>query len=86
MKRPTYTITMGIQNTTTRAWNTALKAADAMIRAELSERETATRQPLQNVVKPDKWTTSAADVPYLTSTGRTLTVNITSDYETICNL
>lgn len=85
MKRPTYTVTLGTQTDTARAWNSALKKAAALVRNELAAGESAERQPLQNVVKPDMWTTSSGDVPYLTSTNRVLTVTITSDYETISN-
>ena len=81
MKRTTYTIRLGNQIATTKAWNTALHKAADLVRAELQRGEQALRQPLQNLSKPDKWTTASGDVPFTTNQGRTFIVNITSDYE-----
>ena len=81
MKRTTYTLKIGNQIATTQAWNTALRKCSVLIRNELEHGEVAVRCNPENLVKPDKWTTAAGDVPYITNKGRTLTVTITSDYE-----
>ena len=77
MKRLTYEITVeGMPPAKAHAWNSALRAMDAQVRALLSPDETATRARTWTV-KLDRWTTASGSFTYTVSpSGREIAAKI----------